>query len=350
MNPICEGFQKGQNQPCIHSIGDKFDFCALPEIFRCSEYLRRNELTLSYSTIRNSICKRKLYWSYIAGIQLIIKPLPMRLGEIAGEFLNDFHSQPTEKPPNGYKWCKYGNHWHILGASYNCKEGIKLDDLKDSEGNLPYQIMAMLGLFKGYKEKEFNSMKGIVQARFEWFEEGYPHIIGYMDLKTYDKIGYEFKYSSRPDAYKEKFIIQDQVATYFLGNPTLKRITVRAIQVPQLKLAKNEGLEDYRDRVYQDFLNRPLHYINDTSFWRNEFNYDEIREKYKMIANEIQRFIEMGGMKYFYQSNGPNTCFGETMGTAVSNCEYLQICESGVVSDQLYKRREIKYGDKNSNP
>jgi len=319
MNPICEGFQKGQNKPCIHSIGDKFDFCGLSEMFRCTEYIRRNEPALSYSTIRNSLCKRKLYWSYIAGIQLIIKPLPMKLGEIAGAILNFLH---TEQEISG---------WYP-----------DIDSLKDNDGNLPFQIMAILGVFKGYKEKEFDTVKGIVQSRFEWFEEGYPRIIGYMDLKTHDTIGYEFKYSSKPDAYKEKFIVQDQVATYFLGNPTLERITVRVIQVPQLRLAKNESLEDYRDRVYKDFLDRPMHYVNNTSFWRNEFNYDEIREKYKMIANEIQRYIELGGIKYFYQSNGPNTCFAETTGTAVSNCEYLQICESGVVSDQLYKKREVK--------
>jgi len=316
MQPICEGFQKAQDRPCIHSIENKFDFCELPEMFRCIEWIRRNEPTLSYSTIRDSFCKRKLYWSYIAGIQLVIKPLPMKLGEIAGQILNLLHNGET-----------------TLIETFN------LDSLKDGDGNLPFQIMAMLGLFKGYKEREFNSIKGITQSRFEWREEGYPHIIGYMDLKTYDKIGYEFKYSSKPDAYKEKFIIQDQVATYFLGNPTLERITVRAIQVPQLKLAKNESLENYRDRVHQDFLTRPLHYINDTSFWRNEFNYDEIREKYKMIANEIQRFIEMGGLRFFYQSNGPNTCFGDTTGTMMSNCQYLQICESGVVSDQLYRKR-----------
>jgi len=324
MQPICEGFQKGQNSPCIHSIGEKFDFCALPEMFRCSEWLRRNEPILSYSTIRNSICKRKLYWSYIAGIQLIVKPLPMRLGEIAGKMLDYLHN---EKMVNCFPVKLYP---------------AMIDSLKDGDGNLPYQIMAMLGLFKGYHEREFDSMKGITQSHFKWSEEGYPHITGYMDLKTYDKIGYEFKYSLKPDAYSEKFIVQDQLATYFLGNPMLERITMRVIRVPGLRFAKNETPEDHQERVYKDFLNRPMHYVIDTSFWRSEFKYDEIREKYKMIASEIQRYIELGGMKYFYQSNGPNTCFGETTGTNVSNCEYLPICESGVVSDQLYRKREIR--------
>ncbi len=319
MQPICEGFQKGQDRPCIHSIGNKFDFCVLPEMFRCSEFIRRNEPTLSYSTIKDSFCKRKLYYSYIAGIQLMIKPLPMRLGEIAGNILNLLHADYS-----------VGN-WQP-----------KLDSLRDSEGNLPFQIVAMLGLFKGYEEKEFDTMKGVVQSYFRWSEEGYPHIHGYMDLRTHDTIGYEFKYSTKPDAYGEKFIVQDQLATYFLGNPMLERITMRVIRVPDLRLAKNETLEDYQQRIYQDFLNRPMHYIHDTSFWRSEFKYDEIREKYKMIADEIQRFIELGGIKYFYQSNGPNTCFGETTGTNVSNCEYLPICESGVVSSQLYKKREVR--------
>jgi hypothetical protein len=318
MQPICEGFRKGDNKPCVNSVGEKHSFCDLPETFRCTEYIRHNEPTLSYSTIKDSICKRKLYHSYIQGIQLIVKPLPMKLGEIASNFIDYLHSSKHVESPN-------------------------LDKLRDSEGNLPYQVMAMLGLFKGYKEKEFDTMKGITQSYFKWSEDGYPIIHGYMDLEIYDEsIGYEFKYSARPDAYKSKFIIQDQISTYFMGNPSLKRITMRVIQVPQLKLSKNESLIDYRDRVYRDFLARPMYYIHDTSFWRNEFDYDQLREKYKMIASEIQRYIEMGGMKYFYQSNGPQTCFGEGTGKGISVCEYLKICESGVVSDQLYKKREAR--------
>jgi hypothetical protein len=323
MKPICDGFLKGEGKPCAHSIGEKNDFCELPEAFRCTEWIRRYEPTLSYSTIRDSYCKRKLYLSYICGYQLIVKPLPMRLGEIAGDFLNYYHDKDEKYPfPN-------------------------LSKFEDEEGVLPVQLEAMTGLFRGYTTKEFDSMKGAVQPYFQWMEEGYPQIHGYMDLVIYDeKIGYEFKYSKRPEAYSTKFIVQDQIATYFLGFPHLERITLRAIQVPDLRLGKNETHEIYKERVYQDFMSRPLHYINDTNFWRSEFNKDELREKYKMIAQEILRFIELGRMKYFYQSNGPNTCFGETTGMAVNNCEYLDICTSGVVSEQLYKKREVRHNDK----
>jgi len=256
------------------------------------------------------------------GIQLIVKPLPMRLGEIASDILNCLHDESGKSNPPD------------------------LNQFRNEEGELPYQIEALLGLFKGYETKEFDAIKGVVQPRFEWWEAGYPHIIGYGDLATYEShIAYEFKYTSRPEAYQNKFIVQNQIATQFLGIPSINRITLRAFQVPQLRLAKNESLADYRERVYQDFLARPLHYIHDTSYWRNEFNYDELREKYKMVAREIQNFIELGGINYFYQSNGPSTCFGDTTGSNTSNCEYLPICESGVISDLIYKKREVKQNE-----
>ena len=318
MLPICEGYLEDEGKPCAHSVGNDNQFCDLPEVFRCTEWLRRLEPTLSYSTIRNSYCKRKLWWSYICGIELIVKPLPMKLGEILGKILDEFHNEKD------------------IGTT-------PLDHLRDEEGNFPIQIEAILGLLKGYRDKEYDTLRGKTQSRFQWREEGYPQITGYLDLEIYqEKIAYEFKYTSKPEAYSSKFIVQDQIATYFLGKPNLECIILRAIQVPQLKLAKNESHEDYRERVRQDFIARPMHYIHDTGFWRNEFNYEELKEKYKMISQEIMELIEKGGQKYFYQSNGPSTCFGETTGYGVSNCEYLPICESGVVSEQIYKKREVK--------
>lgn len=319
MQPICEGFLKGEDKPCVHSVGEDNQFCDLPIVFRCTEFIRRLEPTLSYSTIRDSFCKRKLWLSYVAGYQLKIKPLPMRLGILASDFLNYYHDREEK-------------------SSFP-----SLSQFENEEGVLPSQIAAMVGLFRGYTAKKFDTMKGTVQPYFKWREDGYPIIHGYGDLAIYEgKIGYEFKYTKRPDAYSTKFIVQDQIATQFLGMPSIERITLRAIHVPDLRLAKNESIEEYTQRVMQDFISRPLHYIHDISFWRSEFNYDELREKYKMISQEILRYIEMGGMKYFFQSNGPNTCFGDTTGMAVNNCEYLDVCTSGVVSEQIYKKREVK--------
>ena len=326
MKPICEGFLEDSNRPCAHSVENNHQFCELDSMSRCTEWIRRFEPQLSYSTIRNSFCKRKLWWSYICGIELIEKPLPMKLGEIAGWFLDQCHNVNADWNPSGPE---------------------KMNNLRNNEGELPIQIESMIGLFMGYHDKEFDSFKGKTQSYFKWREDGFPIVSGYLDLENHqEKIAYEFKYTTRPDAYSNKFIIQDQITTYFLGKPHLERITLRAIQVPQLRLAKNETHEDYRERVRQDFIARPLYYIHDTNYWRSEFNYDELREKYRMIAQEIQKCIEMGGQKYFYQSNGPSTCFGETTGMAVSNCEYLSICESGVVSEQLYKKREVKLNAK----
>jgi hypothetical protein len=129
--------------------------------------------------------------------------------------------------------------------------------------------------------------------------------------------------------------------------PDLQRITLRAIRVPELRQGRRETLRDYKDRVYHDFKSRPLYYVKDTSFWRNEFNYLEYKEKIKQVRDDIRRYIEFGGKEAFYQSNGPSTCFGDTTGKATSTCPFLEICESGLDGERLvllYEQRSKKKG------
>jgi len=280
--------------------------------------MRRKEMKLSYSSCKDfTMCKRKFWWSYIAGLELIEKPMPMLMGSIMSQHLDAIHSK--DNPPIAYDWTH-----HII-----------------EEAAMPIQLHGLRGLIKGYAEK-FGEMKGSTQVEFEWREDGFPRVHGYMDMTYHNTIGYEMKYTARQEAYS-KFAIQDQLATYFLGNGAIERITLRAILVPQLRQGRNEAPEDYEERVYQDFLHRPGYYVKDTNYWKEEFNYIELKIKLQMIAQDIYRYLEAGTIDAFYQSNGPNTCFGDTTGRATINCPYLSICVNGVVSEGMYQKRQRRW-------
>jgi hypothetical protein len=314
LRPICEGYEKGEGKPCIRYL--KGGFCTLPMIFRCTERLRNNEPVLSYSSMKDFVCPRRFYWSYISGLEVIEKALPLTMGTVMDKILRHVHS---DQP--------YSIH-QLIDPSMTTK-----DDLPDLK---PWQ-WAIWGLTLGYIEKGYGEVKGNPQVEFRWMEEGYPQVHGYVDLvSTYeDHIAYEFKYTGRPDSYT-KFTVSQQLATYFLGIPRLQRVTLRAIQVPQLKQGAKETGEQYRDRVKLDFVSRPAHYVNDTSYWKTEFDLDEIKQRARRISQSIHSFINEGGQSpsAFYQMIGPETCFA-----GQGRCNYLEICSSGVVSETIYKKR-----------
>jgi len=211
--------------------------------------------------------------------------------------------------------------------------------------DLPQALESMTALFEGYVEKEMHTVKGVSEFYFRWEELDYPRIHGYVDLmqefilsesgKPTRTIAYEFKYTKSPDWYS-KFNLMFQLGTYFLGNPELERITARIIQAPQMRMGKNENLRQFHDRVKDDIVRRIGHYVNDSNYWRTEYNYEAIKQKARKIVNEITTYIPQG-IEAWYQDD--QACFSPP-------CEFFKICDSGVVSETLYKKREMRDNDK----
>jgi len=280
-------------------------------------YLAEVMPEISYSSMSDGArCWRAFYYSYISGLQLIEPSWPIKQGKYADECLGLLHNKDK-------------NNVIIFNVFKN---------ERNEEGELPAQYEAMFALFEAYIKLDKHLLKGIPQYEFKWQEEDYPRIHGYIDLMQYDdseggRIAWEFKYTGRPDAY-DHFSLQEQLSTYFIGVPFLQRITVRCIQVPQLRMGKNESNQDFHQRVYNDVLARPKHYFMDTSYWRSEFDLEQTKFRAKMVAQHAQELVRMGDVKYFIQNIGPSCVMPQP-------CFYLPICEShGVISDTLYKTRE----------
>ena len=160
------------------------------------------------------------------------------------------------------------------------------------------------------------------------------------------RIAWEFKFSSHPERLI-RHSLSLQLGTYFLGCPTLQRITVRGIRFPELRQHKNETLEDYIDRLYKDIKARPAHYIMDTTYWRTEFDLKETQAEVRRIYQDIKTYAKEGREGYYKNLMG---CY------APVPCAYLPLCEIGVkdykdsiLTSAMYKPREEKHGKSNDN-
>jgi hypothetical protein len=104
-----------------------------------------------------------------------------------------------------------------------------------------------------------------------------------------------------------------------------------------LRPGKDEPLSAYRERVEDDFKKRPKFYINDKSYYRNEFDLDSVKARAKKIAEDIRRYLDhVDAINEFFQTIGPSTCF------MPGPCWYEPICSSGVISPILYTKRGVK--------
>ncbi len=327
-NPICLAYLPDDHKPCGHYL--KQGLCDHPSFFRCIEFIRVHEPILSYSSMQSFMCHRKFYYSYILGIEPLDKAMPLKLGSLASLILDQVHSKTLNlekvKVRSLMKW--------------DNKEGNQ-----DNFDTYDYRVEALISVLQAYVDLGKHNEKGKTQCEFRYFEPEMPQIHGFIDMLGYEEnIGFEFKYTSNPDAYS-KFTLEDQLSTYFLAHPTVQRFTVRTILNPvgTLKLGKNEQVEVFAQRVYMDALARPKHYFHDQSYWRNEFDLDEHRAKIKSIAMDIVALINRGkGQIYaFRKVNTPHTCYlMSNKNTGPSPCEFLSCCSTGVISETLYKRRK----------
>ena len=167
------------------------------------------------------------------------------------------------------------------------------------------------------------------------------NLVGYVDRAYEDHI-VEMKLTSRPEFYTQKENLAYQLGTYFLANDAWEYAIVEITRTPSLKTKEGEELEAYEQRVYGDIISRPGHYFlgwdrktrtYGTKFWRSEFDLDEIHSTYCHVLQEIRETVERGSWYPNYLA-----CH------VPAPCPYLPIKRSGVVSDEVFERRQRKGG------
>jgi hypothetical protein len=303
---VCEHIESENKKPCKYYI--KTGLCSMPDLFRCIEYIVRFEPILSHSGVNHFLrCPRQYYLSNIKGLQLI----------------EQNHSDAL----------KIGRY---VDAALTVEPDIAIQEKYKNELWV-VKAQAILTVFNNLFPVVLSGYTG--QREFYWQEDGYPQVHGFVDLTTRNHF-IELKCASRPEYYTNPYWVHDQMGTYFLSNPNYGYGVVWAIRVPQLKQSGNfrdESLEDYKDRCVRDMLKRPAYYFPGYSketksfgvmFYRSEFDMDAIKKRYKWIAGQIRKCVQAD---YWYQNR--------TQCLYPFKCDYLNICETGGISEDLYTYR-----------
>ena len=309
--------------PCISYLPG--GFCSRPDMFRCPEYIRTHMPSLSFSSMKDfSHCHRKFYHGYIQGIELKEKKKALELGSKASLILGMLHAVTN---PDGV-----GEYKRFIRSAW--ESTLEPGD-PDSFGDL--SLIIMKAMFDAYVACGLHEHKGTSEYEFRWKDLDYPEIHGFLDLAIQEQAwAEEFKYTTSPQYY-DKFAMEEQLSSYFIGAPQINTFRVTCLVPPKFRPKDNEKLSQFYKRVYDDIVSRnTTAYFMQTTYYRSEFNLDQFKHKARMIAEEIMQYCNKAQLTpdptyYFYQNK--QACH------APFECEFIDICTSGVMPDNLFKKR-----------
>jgi hypothetical protein len=186
--------------------------------------------------------------------------------------------------------------------------------------------------------------EGLLGCQYEFsVPVGDTRITGFVN-RFYQDRSVEVKLSSRPDFYQQRENLTYQLGTSFLANSAWKYADVQITRVPQLRTGKgkfsDESPDAYEDRCYSDILSRPAHYFigwdrktrtYGVRFYRSEFDLDQVFQTYVHVLNEIKDTCRRDA---WYPNN--LACH------VPAPCVYLPIKRSGIVSDEIFQRKEVR--------
>jgi len=336
MNKLCDHYDPSI-EPCrfyIKRPEDARGACLRNDMFICPYYILAYGVPmLSYSAITSWMnCREKFRLAHIVGVELKeqFMPAPMILGKLAARILRHLHD--SKNSPD-----------FRLNVSGYIAEKLGVNTMVDQ-----LYLHTLATVFEAYQDLELHVAKGEPEQRVIWSEPDYPNIKMFIDLGVYNsdaKKGFvEYKYTGKPDRYQKIFVLRNQLGTYFLSDFEFEFCILRTIRNPNphnpakggIKINKQEkeNPELFFKRLRQDIIRRPKFYFTDKKYWSTQFDLQGQKEKYKVIAKEIEDCVANNA---FYPAEDANVCFrGESV------CEFMAICETGGISEELYRYKKNK--------
>ena len=309
MRIICKDYIKGSNKPCLHYANGS---CTLSHRFICIEYIRRKKPLISPSMISTfTRCKRAFYYSYIEGLESIETNKNMLLGQLMHVLLQ---------------------HYHTGSEDMLVKQSVIMNNYEKFYSEDITEIAKCFAILDCYKEIYSADGNSRCEVEFRKEEDGY-YIRGFIDYIDSEGKIYDFKYTSRPDSYTI-FTTELQAGIYLMLTKA-NSITFRIITKPSLRLKDNEENDEYYARLVEDIRRRPAHYFSDITFYKSEYDFEQIEQYLSTVTSEIKRLVELD-IDSYYQNRSACMC--------PSQCEFLPICEAkGLKPENLYKKKEIDY-------
>jgi|LGOV01.1.fsa_nt_gb hypothetical protein len=311
----------GKDQ-CIHNIkaNDGTCLCSLGAEFLCLENKNIEVHRLSMSAIASWNCKMKYYYKYIRKLSIRdeYKSPALKAGIIWDNYCEDVVKGTVDY-----------NKLTIACEKYNIPKAI--------HGKLSALVRACIELGVD-SAMTINNKEVVTQSKCSGEIDGYE-IVGVLDRK-YDEYFVETKLSSRPSYYSEKQNIYNQVGIYFMLNPELEKVIMEVTKMPAQKITQDESVEEFEDRVCADIIKRPSFYFIGidrasgsfgTTFYRQEFNYDWLRQMIHKVGLDIRHTIDND---LWYPNHA--MCMNPFM------CDFFDIHKTGGISDLIFKERDIK--------
>jgi hypothetical protein len=336
----CSDFEPTFNEaePCKYYIekneGRICGLCKKPERYRCINDLGYKPLPLSHSNVQSFLTCHHLFY----------------LQQVLGVKVKDAHTSKPLKMGQLWDACqRYALGEKDMSLIDNVITGYDIDEV---------EVQKVKGLYKAWKQLGIRYEEGYeLQKKIDnaiVFEEGACwgtgepvelRVRGFID-RSYPEYFAENKMSSKPDLYTDIFFIQSQVGTYFIADPGLKSVVMEVVRTPDLKMSKKEedSPETYGNRIYHDAISRPAHYFIGYNperntygkrFYRNEFDLNDVRSRYKHIFREIYEAAALGG---WYKND--RSCKNILPGIV---CDMLGACRYGKLSDEVYEIRSKEF-------
>lgn len=329
---VCDRLQKIDNRPCMHYIKVKqgqAGLCSLPGRFLCDESLKRFSPRLSHSTALDwRRCRKLFYYRHVQGITVRphMKSIALKLGTVWDEVVE----------------CK-------------TKTGLwSVDQPSVEKLQVPeFDLACVSGMVRACEALEVELHPCEPQVKIEDQIQDGPWIKAILDGRG-DGFFVEDKFTFMPNEYFDPFNLTSQVGTYFLLDDSLEYCVIRAVRKPGLRPHKptkkrenGETVAEFEERVYQDIISKPKHYLPyfdpatklyGRRFYPTEFDLASLLWEYAHIGYDISVAQQRGA---FY----PNY---SACRTVYGMCDYRSICDTGGVSDEYFERRDkAEYGGNN---
>lgn len=331
-NPTFKKIKMAGQTDCMYRIDDNGNcgFCSKDEHYRCVKEVAMFPIPLSASTVSDFItCPWLYYLKNIRGVSIknAQTSKPIKIGKLVDVALQNL----------------------ITPKSVNVNKVI--DDYEIGD----FEIGKVRAIIRAYKTLGIRFEPGAnLQAKFDMELEiqglhkdggagGAIKIKGFYDRK-YANYFVEGKVSSRPENYLDIFFIQSQVGAYFLADPSLEYCIMEVIRTPDLRSIgkfKEESPEEHEERTYQDIISRPSFYfigLDKASgtfgkkFYRNEFDLEEIRNRFRSINIIIHDMQMING---WYKND--KVCNAILPGIP---CDMKPLCRYNVMSETMYNIRK----------
>lgn len=321
----CQMHTPADGLPCKHYIRPLVKgepgFCSQPTRFRCEEAMKVRLPAISYSGASAFIaCRRRWYHQQVEGLEVRPEHLP----------------EPIKL---GRAWDAYQH--YLYDPSFDHLAAIQSLHLS------PEQAAKLHALMRAHRDLEVHINKDtLLGCQYKIYTPvGTTNIVGYVD-RAYDAYIVETKCSARPEFYAQKENVTFQLGTYFMANEAWESATVEIVRVPALQTGKGryseESPEQFEGRIYSDIIGRPAHYFIGwdrktrtfgVKYWRTEFDLDEIFATFVQVLEEIKRAAHSGA---YYRNH--LACH------VPAPCPYLPIKRTGVVSPEIFVKRQIERG------